>query len=590
MTQTNLYPFKFLDAYTPEDKEIFFGRDMEIQQLYEMLFQTNLVLVYGVSGTGKTSLIQCGLANKFETYDWLPITIRRKSNLNDSLAEALEALSAEEEADELDALFEEDNLSGFAKQLKDIYAEYSRPIYLIFDQFEELYVLGKQAEQEAFVQTVKEVLQSEQPVKILFSIREEYLGFLYEFEKQVPQLLQYKLRVEAMNLEKVREVLYGIDENKNTNVTLAGDTSAKEAFSEALFHKIKGEEKGLFIQLPYLQVFLDKLYRQITQDDTFQEEATFSLAELQKIGDIGNVLRDFLEEQVIRIAQKLKLKDDIVWKILSPFATLEGTKEPLSEAMLKDKLKSPDLQQLTSTAIEEFVNARILRYSEKDELYEVAHDSLAKQIASKRSDEEIAILEIERLIANQLAFGRDLFSKRQIDIILPYQDKLSLGKEESRLIAESQKELKKQEGSKKRRTRNIQIGVGLFVLLLSVLSIWAVLQSREANRQAKLAKEQTEKVKEEKQKAEEEKQKAEEAELKADSARTKAENSEAKAKEALADFLKEKIQRNQNRISQLEKDKKIYQQSKDNLLIQDANREIQKLQRDIQKLEKQLIE
>lgn len=376
-------------------------------------------------------------------------------------------------------------------------------------------MLGSKQEQQKFVQTVKEIMQIEQPIKILLSTREEYLGSLYEFEKAVPELLRKKLRIEAMNLDKVRQVIEGIDQNPNTNVSLAGSDEEKAEFTELLFKKIQGEEKGLFIQLPYLQVFLDKLYRQITGDEHFQQEAQLSLSELQKIGDIGNVLRDFLEEQVIRIAKKFKMKDESLWKILSPFATLEGTKEPLSEEMLQEKL-NPDLRPLTTQAIQAFENARILRYSEKDELYEITHDTLAKQIAAKRSDEDIAILEIERLIANQLAFGRDLFSKRQIDVILPYLDKLSLDKEETHLIQESQKEIEKQEIAKKRRNRTIRIGVTVFVVLLLALSIWAVLQSIEANRQTKLAKEQTDKVKEEKKRAEDEQRKAEQAKKQAE--------------------------------------------------------------------------
>jgi Cdc6-like AAA superfamily ATPase len=49
------YPFKYLDAYTREDKDFYFGRDEEVKQLYEMTFQSDLLLVYGASGTGKTS-------------------------------------------------------------------------------------------------------------------------------------------------------------------------------------------------------------------------------------------------------------------------------------------------------------------------------------------------------------------------------------------------------------------------------------------------------------------------------------------------------------------------------------------------------
>ena len=78
-------PFKFLDSYAREDREIFFGRDREIEELYQKVFESKILLVYGISGTGKTSLINCGLANKFEESDWLPISIRRGKDINESL-------------------------------------------------------------------------------------------------------------------------------------------------------------------------------------------------------------------------------------------------------------------------------------------------------------------------------------------------------------------------------------------------------------------------------------------------------------------------------------------------------------------------
>ncbi len=43
------YPFKFLDAYSRKDTDLFFGRDEEISTLYEMIFQTSILLIYGAS-------------------------------------------------------------------------------------------------------------------------------------------------------------------------------------------------------------------------------------------------------------------------------------------------------------------------------------------------------------------------------------------------------------------------------------------------------------------------------------------------------------------------------------------------------------
>lgn len=42
-------PFKFQEAYTKEDRDIFFGRDHEIEELYQRVFESKILLVCGVS-------------------------------------------------------------------------------------------------------------------------------------------------------------------------------------------------------------------------------------------------------------------------------------------------------------------------------------------------------------------------------------------------------------------------------------------------------------------------------------------------------------------------------------------------------------
>ncbi|MFZ4428613.1 MAG: ATP-binding protein, partial [Saprospiraceae bacterium] len=73
--------FKFLDAYTKEDKDRFFGREEDEAQLYEMSFNTRLMLIYGASGTGKTSLVQCGLSRRFGNTRWKEVYVRRGGDI-----------------------------------------------------------------------------------------------------------------------------------------------------------------------------------------------------------------------------------------------------------------------------------------------------------------------------------------------------------------------------------------------------------------------------------------------------------------------------------------------------------------------------
>jgi len=495
--------------------QLFFGRDEEIDTLYEMVFQTNIILVYGASGTGKTSLIQCGLASRFKSHDWLALNIRRGSNINQSFEKSLldaggavEAEESEEDLDWLDDILEEETasdeppLSAMAQSFKNIYLQYFKPIYLIFDQFEELYILGTKEEQAIFTAKVNEILTLEQPVRMIFSIREEYLGYLYEFEKAVPQLLQKKLRVEPMNLGKVREVIVGSTSFEQSNIRLAANET--DSLTETIFNKIKGKAKTLTIPLPYLQVFLDKLYLQITNDESRQAEATFNLEALNKMGEIDDVLREFIEEQVLAISRRLipefpALDEDNIWNILSPLVTLEGTKEPIAKEELYARLEFKPAA--IDATLEAFINSRIIRYNEEEAFYEIAHDALAKQIATKRSDEEIALLEVRRLIHSQSALNenaREMFSAKQLSFIEPFLEKLVLTPEEEQLIADSRKSVKAKRGAKRRR-RFVVIGgiTGVIIAIAMIgLAVYAFNQSSKAKLQTRLAKEQTELAKE----------------------------------------------------------------------------------------------
>jgi len=81
-------PFKFLDPYEAEDREIFFGREEEVKELYKKCFSSNLLLLYGESGTGKTSLLRCGLLGRIPSSDVFLIHIRNSGG-------GLEALEQE---------------------------------------------------------------------------------------------------------------------------------------------------------------------------------------------------------------------------------------------------------------------------------------------------------------------------------------------------------------------------------------------------------------------------------------------------------------------------------------------------------------
>jgi hypothetical protein len=237
-------PFKFLDPYTVEDRDAFFGRDDEIDTLYDLVFDTNLILVYGPSGAGKTSLIQCGLANRFAETDWFDLHIRRRTDINESLHNEIRKNA--------DTPIPDD--AATVEALQSLYLDQFKPVFLIFDQFEELYILGTSDERAQFIDATAEILTVDFPVKILIVMREEYIAQLYDFEKEIPQLFDKRLRVEPMSAANVARVIRGSAGRFNIRL------QDPEATISKIIDNISYGKSG--IQLPYLQVYLDRLYRE----------------------------------------------------------------------------------------------------------------------------------------------------------------------------------------------------------------------------------------------------------------------------------------------------------------------------------------
>jgi len=201
-------PFKFLDSYTKTDKEIFFGRDHETEELYQKVFESKVLLLYGVSGTGKSSLIDCGLANKIADSDWLPIAVRRGAGIVDSLVAQLQQ-HAQRPSATRNPQSATRNPQQIIKLIKSVYLDHFKPIYLIFDQFEELFIFGNREEREEFIGLVKAIMEADVQCRLLFSIREEYLANITEFERVIPEMMQNRMRVEKMSRSHAKEVIEG---------------------------------------------------------------------------------------------------------------------------------------------------------------------------------------------------------------------------------------------------------------------------------------------------------------------------------------------------------------------------------------------
>lgn len=457
-------PFKFLDSYTKNDREVFFGRDREIEELYHRVFESKLMLVYGVSGTGKSSLIHCGLANKFQETDWLPLVIRRGGNIIESLASGIKTASITKQEGQLSTT------SHFRKAVKSLYLDHYKPVFFIFDQFEELFIFGDKEERKLFIQVIKSLIESDLQCRLIFVMREEYMAGVTEFEKYIPTFFSNRVRIEKMSHTNA---LMAIKEPcKVYNINL------EDGFAEALLEKLSPERGD--VELTYLQVYLDKIFRLATsdyRDDIHSDDGVnFTLELLQKTGNVSDLLGSFLEEQI-----SLLNDPDTGLVVLKSFVSVKGTKQPMKPEEVMDYVltlgKKVDLNVLIEM-IRLFISLRILCDKDQYNRYELRHDALAVKIYEKFTLVEKELLEVRKYIENAFytyESRKIMLSKQDLDYVAQYERKLVLPQNLSDFINSCKTKLHSRRKALVKMTR---ISALIFILIVAAL-IRTYLRSQE---------------------------------------------------------------------------------------------------------------
>ncbi len=332
----NIKGIKQLNSYEKSDYYFFlrgFGNEIpELEDLYKKVRTSKITILYGPSGSGKTSLIRCGLANKYGKNDWLDIMIRKgsmrllQSAYNELRTNALDVVPR------LNESVRNEELAGETYTLlSNVCRDYAgTPIYLIFDQFEEVLIADKEdtskdrsiqkevSEKEEFNIFLEKVLKQDLNVRIIISLREEYLGYLDYFEKTIPSLFLNKVRLDRLEMEQLKAITTRILEINGLVIHDAALTELVEKTRDAV---------SLKFDLPYYQIFMYQFLKYLPQNtsgvisiDTIKE---FLLKDAMKL---------YLDERIERVAESNsinKISVSEIWSVLNELVTNDGTKKQL---------------------------------------------------------------------------------------------------------------------------------------------------------------------------------------------------------------------------------------------------------------------
>jgi hypothetical protein len=219
-------PFPGLRPFTQEEDYLFFGREEQTLELLERLASNRFLAVVGTSGSGKSSLVRCGLLSQLlggnmlvAGASWEVAVTHPGGNplalLTDAFLDA--GLSNREEEHARENLLATLSRShfGLVEAVKQAGLGAGTNFLLVVDQFEEIFRFHEagQMQQEAaneFVSLLLEaVTQKEVPIYVVLTMRSDFIGECGQFEGLAEMVNRGEFLIPRLNREQYKRVIEG---------------------------------------------------------------------------------------------------------------------------------------------------------------------------------------------------------------------------------------------------------------------------------------------------------------------------------------------------------------------------------------------
>jgi WD40 repeat protein/DNA-binding winged helix-turn-helix (wHTH) protein len=317
-------PFRGLQVFEPEDAWLFFGRDMNTEELLARLGRSAVLTIVGNSGSGKSSLIRAGLipalrAGRFQSErgvieDWRVIVFRPSASPFDYLAEVLPnqllpELSVKDQAEFIAECRGELRSGGHSLRnaisaLAGALIEKNGParILLVVDQFEEIFTLTRdQGVRDRYIDALLAAsgIDSPVPVHLVLAVRADFYAQCLE-HAELSRCLQVNLyNVPRMSREQLRETL-----EKRLSLAAA---RAEPGLIDSLLEEV-GSESG---NLALLEHALGQLWKKCGGFGcTLTNQAYVDIGRLRgALGRHADEVYASIEDEKLRVlAQKILLE------------------------------------------------------------------------------------------------------------------------------------------------------------------------------------------------------------------------------------------------------------------------------------------
>jgi len=390
----NINPWKGLEFYVEEDTEMFFGRSVEVEELYNAIKYNTQTIIYGRSGTGKTSILNAGIFNRARKEYFLPISLRLTHNVKlsytqqiiDRIKEEIEKSDSEIENKILP--IDENNISLWEFLHTNLFwSKDNFPLVLLFviDQFEEFFTLAKDENKVAdFFEQLSDMCDNKMPKyinahlnenneryietiphKMVICLREDFLSYLEQRAKESPALRQNRFCIKEINGLQAMEIIMEPGKEIITE-GVAFEIVKKVASITDLQHN---ELANIVLEPSILSLFCRELNNKRLEHQ--EDKITFEL--VKEFGD--NIIANFYDNAMS------KLSFVAVEYLEEHLITLAGFRNSVALAnVLANGVTQEDLEILKQN--------RIIRENEwyGEKRIEYTHDVICKEANKKKKE------------------------------------------------------------------------------------------------------------------------------------------------------------------------------------------------------------
>jgi len=424
---TTPYRYPGVQPFRADQQHLFFGRNSDIDALFELIFTEKTTVLYGKSGYGKSSLLNAGILPRLTNernrrrYRFLPVTVRFlawSGDPTDTPVKKFVARLAEALPPSPDAAFlerPEPPRSLWWHCMRRMPDAATPRLVFVFDQFEEFFTYPEAAreqfkaefadalynaipegphwtdEQEAFMSARLEA-------KAVFSIRADRLSLLNQLSNRIPGLLRKLYELRGLTREQAREAitLPALLETDFVSPRFEYTAAAVEQILQGL-----GGQTNTSVEAFQLQILCQYIESEVIKGGIADRDGDgLPDVDVDDLPDLANIYEAYYRRQIEqmppeeRAAARTVVEDGLLFVNEQ---SGEARRLSMDADVLVDRFRQ---QGVTTATLQRLEDAFLLR-RESSTLggynYEISHDTLIEPMLKARKERK-AVEDRERLI------------------------------------------------------------------------------------------------------------------------------------------------------------------------------------------------